>query len=151
MFQVRRFSLGRDKSKCNESLFVLKELYGFWQSWKVEKFLKNHGNLYTRVTTRRVTFQQHLIQHCIHNDRIHLIPILEHPIALGCMRVGRVPPSRTIEAPRDRLSAKLFPNAYDRMPVTAGTPAVIHIASRASRIDKYSKYARMCRIWRFPS
>jgi len=48
------------------------------------------------------------------------------------MRVGRVPPSRAIEAPRDRLTAtaKLFPNAYDRMPVTAGNPSVIQITSR---------------------
>lgn len=35
-----------------------------------------------------------------------------HPVAL---RVGHVPPSRSIQGPRERLSAsvKLFPNVYD--------------------------------------
>lgn len=87
-------------------------------SRQVEKISKRScGSPYGSVTTRRYDFLMLYTALYAHNDRTHLIPILEHPIASGCMRVGHVPPSRAIEAPRDRLSAtaKLFPNAYDCM------------------------------------
>lgn len=134
MFQVRPYNLEMDNKYSNPYIYIVAQQmskYAIdWLVCKTCKLPKNHGNPCNSatITTYRgfpMTFLTILYTALLVMTASHSAPILAHPIALECMRVGRVPPSRAIEAPEEidsrQATAKLFSNAYDRMRVVTGS------------------------------